>query len=128
MVKYRVKDRMTGMNRAMKIIHVKSTLSDHEKKISKEINILKELDHPNIMKVFEFFCNKNNIFIINELCTGGELFDKIIEVQHFSESVAANIMRQLFSAVNFCHEHGEISNLKTFLSRTVKKKRMNIFK
>ena len=105
---YRVKDKLTGTNRAMKIIHVKSTSSDHEKKISKEINILKELDHPNIMKVFEFFCSKNSIFIINELCTGGELFDKIIEVKHFSESVAANIMRQLFSAVNFCHEHGVI--------------------
>ena len=105
---YRVKHRITGTHRAMKIIHVKSTSGDHEKKISKEINILKDLDHPNIMKVFEFFCSQNTIFIINELCTGGELFDKIIEVKHFSENVAADIMRQLFSAVNFCHEHGVI--------------------
>lgn len=92
----------------MKIIHVKNTSTDLEKKISKEINILKDLDHPNIMKVFEFFCNKNAIFIINELCTGGELFDKIVEVKHFSENVAADIMRQLFSAVGFCHEQGVI--------------------
>ena len=92
----------------MKIIHVKNTSTDLEKKISKEINILKDLDHPNIMKVFEFFCNKNAIFIINELCTGGELFDKIVEVKHFSENVAADIMIQLFSAVGFCHEQGVI--------------------
>ena len=92
----------------MKIIHVKNTSTDLEKKISKEINILKDLDHPNILKVFEFFCNKNAIFIINELCTGGELFDKIVEVKHFSENVAADIMRQLFSAVGFCHEQGVI--------------------
>lgn len=103
-----MKHRLTGTNRAMKIIHVKNTSSDLEKKISKEINILKDLDHPNIMKVFEFFCNKNTIFIINELCTGGELFDKIVEVKHFSENVAADIMKQLFSAVGFCHEQGVI--------------------
>ena len=48
------------------------------------------------------------MFVISELCTGGELFDRLIEVKQFSERVAANIMRQLLSAINFCHENGII--------------------
>lgn len=102
---YKVKHRTTSVFRAMKIIQIASSIKDQVKSLSKEINILKELDHPNIIKVFEFYSNQKNFFIINELCTGGELFDKIIEVKYFSERVAANIMLQLFSAVNFCHEN-----------------------
>lgn len=98
-----MKHRTTSSLRAMKIIQIASSSKDQVKLLSKEINILKELDHPNIIKVYEFYSNQNNFFIINELCTGGELFDKIIEVKYFSERVAANIMMQLFSAVNFCH-------------------------
>ena len=105
---YKVKHKLTGQYRAMKIIKCRSSSKNHEKQISNEIEILKSLDHPNILKVYEFFCNRKTFFIINELCTGGELFDKIIEVKHFSESVAANIMRQIFSAIAFCHSQGVI--------------------
>ena len=76
--------------------------------IQKEINILKSLDHPNIIKVYEFFKTDKYIYIINELCTGGELFDKIVEMKFLSETVACNIMRQLLSAVAYCHEKGVI--------------------
>ena len=105
---YKVKHKLTGQYRAMKIIKCKSSSKKHEEQIKKEIEILKSLDHPNILKLYEFFCNEKTFFIINELCTGGELFDKIIEVKHFNERVAANIMRQIFSAIAFCHSQGVI--------------------
>ena len=92
----------------MKIIKFKSSSEGIISTISKEINILKSLDHPNIIKVYEFYKTEKYIYIINELCTGGELFDKIVEVKYFSEDVARNIMRQLFSAVEYCHEKGVI--------------------
>ena len=92
----------------MKIIKCKSNSENHSSAINKEINILKNLDHPNIIKVYEFYQSEKYVYIINELCTGGELFDKIVDVKHFSESVACNIMRQLFSAVSYCHENGVI--------------------
>ena len=92
----------------MKIIQCKSSPDIALTAIKKEINILKSLDHPNIIKVYEFFKTEKYIYIINELCTGGELFDKIVAVNHFSETVACNIMRQLFSAVAYCHENGII--------------------
>ena len=92
----------------MKIIQCKSNSENKSITINKEINILKNLDHPNIIKVYEFYSTEKYIYIINELCTGGELFDKIVDVKHFSESVACNIMRQLLSAVAYCHEKGVI--------------------
>ena len=92
----------------MKIIQCKSSSEHHSITINKEINILKNLDHPNIIKVYEFYSSEKYVYIINELCTGGELFDKIVDVKYFSESVACNIMRQLLSAVAYCHEKGVI--------------------
>ena len=92
----------------MKIIQCKSSSKTLFTTIQKEINILKTLDHPNIIKVYEFFKTEKYIYIINELCTGGELFDKIVDVKYFSEIVACNIMRQLLSAVAYCHEKGVI--------------------
>ena len=92
----------------MKIIQCKSPSKTLFTTIQKEINILKTLDHPNIIKVYEFFKTEKYIYIINELCTGGELFDKIVDVKYFSEIVACNVMRQLLSAVAYCHEKGII--------------------
>jgi calcium-dependent protein kinase len=96
--------------RAMKVINkIKTCMGEEEEKdIINEINILKDLDHPNILKVFEYFNTKLKFFIITELCTGGELFDRITEVKFFNEKVAAHIMRQLFSAVRFCHSNNVI--------------------
>lgn len=53
---------------------------------------MKKLDHPNIIRVFEFFRDDNYLYIVTDLCTGGELFDRIAEMHHFSEREAANTM------------------------------------
>ena len=105
---YKVHHKLSNQYRAMKIIQCKSLSENHSSTINKEINILKNLDHPNIIKVYEFFQSEKYVYIINELCTGGELFDKIVDVKFFSENVASNIMRQLLSAVAYCHENGVI--------------------
>ena len=105
---YKVRHKLSNQYRAMKIIQCKSTSENHSIAINKEINILKNLDHPNIIKVYEIYSSEKYVYTINELCTGGELFDKIVDVKHFSESAACNIMRQLLSAVAYCHENGVI--------------------
>ena len=93
----------------MKIIKCKSSeTKKNTTDIIKQINILKTLDHPNIIKIYEFYSTENYIYIINELCTGGELFNRIVEIKYFSESTACFIMRQLLSAVSYCHEKGVI--------------------
>lgn len=56
---------------------------------------MKELDHPNIIKLFEVFENDSYVYLVMELCEGGELFHKIIEIDHFTESTAKYYFRQM---------------------------------
>lgn len=65
--------------RAVKIIGKKYLAEDEKAKLLSEINILKQLDHPNILKLYEFFQDQKRYFLVTELCNGGELFDKIAE-------------------------------------------------
>ena len=58
-----------------------------------EINNLKDLDHPNIIKINEFFEDEKRYYIVTEICKGGELFDEIVEKGYFSEKDAAKLMK-----------------------------------
>ena len=58
-----------------------------------EINLLREMDHPNIVKLLEAYQDKRRYFIITEMCTGGELFDQIIKRPYYSERDAAAVMK-----------------------------------
>ena len=102
---FRVKNKETGNLFACKEIE-KGNLTDYETLMS-EIEILLKLDHPNIIKLYEIFQNEKYIYLIMELCTGGELFNKIIEKTEngeiFSEREAANIFRQIILAISYCH-------------------------
>lgn len=58
-----------------------------------ELSILRKLDHPNIMKIYEVFEDNVNYFLITELCKGVELFDTIQAKVKFSEFEAAEIIK-----------------------------------
>lgn len=90
--------------RAIKIINTKNLNNDDKTKIFQEIKILSKLDHPNIIKIYEYFISSRNIYIVMEMLNGGELFDKIISNEKFSEVEAANTMKEILSAVQFCHD------------------------
>ena len=102
---YRVQNRYTDAICAMKIINKSFNCSaEDEKEILNEINILRTMDHPGVLKIFEFYSNKQSYSIVTELCPGGELFQQIIDRGPFNEKYSAYIMYQLFSAVNYCHK------------------------
>jgi len=63
------------------------------------------MDHPNIIKLYESFEDHRNIYLVMELCAGGELFDKIIESGHFTEVQAAILMQQIVRAIYYMHEN-----------------------
>jgi len=97
----KVYSKANGQMRALKII--KKQRGQDTARMYLEVEILKKLIHPNIMQIFEFYEDKKNFYIITEFCDGGELFDKIVEKGQLSEADAANIMKQLLSAVSYIH-------------------------
>jgi calcium-dependent protein kinase len=68
---------------------------DEKKMLFNEINILRNLDHPNIVKMYEFFEDEKRYYIVTEICKGGELFDEIIARGKFTEKDAAILMKQI---------------------------------
>ncbi len=97
-------DIITKEHRAMKAIPKENCPGLASSTLIGEIEVLKKLDHPNIIKLFEFYQDDSNYYLITEYCTGGELFDRIIKFKHFTEQKAAIIMKQLLSAVSYCHK------------------------
>ena len=63
------------------------------------------MDHPNIIKFHESYIDLRYIHIVMELATGGELFEKIVQSQRFSERKAMNLMTKMLSAIKHLHEH-----------------------
>lgn len=94
----------TGLFRAMKIIEKDSLkYQDDDKKFLKEIEILIQIDHPNIVKIYEYFEDKIYYYVLTEFISGGELYDTIIKFNDFSEYKACYIMHQIISAVYYLH-------------------------
>jgi calcium-dependent protein kinase len=105
---YRVRSEITDSIRAMKIIKKSEIKSEDEKEIINEINILTKIDHPNVLKIFEFYSNKDSYSMILELCSGGELYKEIIQKGPFNEGYTSYVMYQIFSAINYCHKNNII--------------------
>lgn len=81
------------MIRAMKVIKKTSLIKEDEQNMFGEMNILKNLDHPNIIKLYELFQDENQYYLVTEYCSGGELFDKIKNMTQFSEKIAADYIK-----------------------------------
>ncbi len=81
------------MRRAVKIMQKSKMSLEEIDRILGELKILKRLDHPHILKVLDFFDENDFVYIVTELCTGGELFDKICKEGKISEKKSAYIMR-----------------------------------
>jgi len=76
---------------------------DEKRMLFNEINILKDIDHPNIVKMYEFFEDEKRYYIVTEICKGGELFDEILASGRFNEKNAAVLIKQVLSCINYCH-------------------------
>jgi len=74
--------------------------------IKKEISIMKIVSHPNVVKLVEVLASRTKIYIVLEMVTGGELFDKIVAERRFSEDKARFYFRQLLAGVEYCHQMG----------------------
>jgi calcium-dependent protein kinase len=86
-------NRKTGAIRAVKIIKKDSLEAKEKVRFFQEIEILRQLDHPNIVRLYEVFQDEKRYYLVTELCTGGELFEEITKRSYFSEQDAANIIK-----------------------------------
>lgn len=86
-------NRKTGAIRAVKIIRKESLDAKEKVRFFEEIEILRQLDHPNIVRLYEVFQDEKRYYLVTELCTGGELFDEITNRSSFSEQEAALIIK-----------------------------------
>lgn len=102
----RAVDKFTNIERAVKVI-VKNALDEKQTSVLvNEIETLKALDHPNIVRVIETVEEVNKVCIVTEICTGGELFDRIVQSSTFDELAASRVMYQILSGLIHIHKKG----------------------
>jgi 5'-AMP-activated protein kinase catalytic alpha subunit len=98
----------TGEKVALKFISRASIKKpSHWTRIRREINLLRALHHPHIVKLHEYRDNGADILLVMEYVQGGDLFDRIVHHrdQRFSEREARPLFRQIVSAVDYCHQN-----------------------
>ena len=109
---YKVRNKINNEIRAMKEIEKNylGNLSDNE--VMKEIEILKHLNHPYIIKLYEYYVTNDYIYLINELINEGDLQSKIRKIKKFPEFAVKIIMLQVFKALMYLNEksiiHGDL--------------------
>lgn len=111
-----------GEHFAVKIID-KKALKGKEESLENEIKVLRRfsanqneaekslgprLTHPNIVQLLETYEDKNKVYLVMELVTGGELFDRIVEKGSYTEKDASHLVRQILEAVDYMHEQGVV--------------------
>jgi calcium-dependent protein kinase len=105
------KHKATGVKYAVKcldlgLVGTKEGLAQ----LREEIFIMCQLDHPNIVRLEEVYESLSEIYLVQELCLGGELFDRLDEQPdyHYTESECARLVKQMLSAVRYLHSKGII--------------------
>ena len=101
---YKARARQGGSLRAVKKIRKDHSKAKSIENLLKDVEVLKRLDHPNIIKVYEFYQDESSYYIVMEYCAGGELFDRIVQEKNFNENRAAEMMSYILSAIAYCHE------------------------
>lgn len=94
---------MTQQKRRVEVINKYNLTEEKEKHIIKEFETLIKLDHPNVIRMYHVYTDHKNVYLVTELCTGGELFDMLQDKHFFNEKDAALIMMQILKGISYCH-------------------------
>lgn len=100
---YKVKHRNSQKVYATKVItKYKIAQKKLYKQIQLEVDIQYQLDHPNIIKLYDHYEDETNIYLILEFCSGGQLYEEILD-SSIDEEQAAKYMKQLIQALKYLH-------------------------
>ena len=107
----------------MKIIPKENIIENEDgTKFLDEIEILKNLEHPNIMKIYECFNDKENVYIVSEYCDEGDLLGKMEKLGKLNQIVVKLLMDQILNAIAYLHSnrifHGDIKLENVMLYKT----------
>jgi len=102
----RAKQKRTGNGYAIKFIEKKYVDKTDLVLLGREIDIMKKVNHPNVLKLQEVYETDETISLVMELVDGGELFYKIVEKGNYSEKDAVKIVRQMVQGVDYLHAQG----------------------
>jgi len=100
---YEAKNTIFQNTVALKVIKKDPNNELDEQEIRNEIDILKKLSHPNIVKIYEFYISNSHYYIVTEFCKDGELFSYI--KNKYSENQLAVLFYQVFSGLWYLHDH-----------------------
>jgi len=106
-----VTHKATGLKYAVKVLDLGLVeTKEGLKQLREEIFIMCQLDHPNIVRLEEVYESHSEIYLVQELCLGGELFDRLDEQPeyHYTEAECARLVKQMLSAVRYLHSKGII--------------------
>ncbi|XP_048218923.1 MAP/microtubule affinity-regulating kinase 3 isoform X3 [Perognathus longimembris pacificus] len=95
---------LTGREVAIKIIDKTQLNPTSLQKLFREVRIMKILNHPNIVKLFEVIETEKTLYLIMEYASGGEVFDYLVAHGRMKEKEARAKFRQIVSAVQYCHQ------------------------
>ncbi|XP_076830630.1 MAP/microtubule affinity-regulating kinase 3a isoform X2 [Brachyhypopomus gauderio] len=95
---------LTGREVAIKIIDKTQLNPTSLQKLFREVRIMKILNHPNIVKLFEVIETEKTLFLVMEYASGGEVFDYLVAHGRMKEKEARAKFRQIVSAVQYCHQ------------------------
>lgn len=95
--------RITKTEVAIKIIDKSQLDRNNLQKVYREVQIMKLLDHPHIIKLYQVMETKSMIYLVSEYASQGEIFDFIANHGRMSESMARRKFWQILSAVDYCH-------------------------
>ncbi|KAL7960551.1 Calcium/calmodulin dependent protein kinase [Trichoderma compactum] len=92
---------------AIKII-LKKNVKGNEQMVYDELNLLQRLQHPHIVKFVDWFESRDKFYIVTQLATGGELFDRICDQGKFTEKDASQTIKQVLGAVTYLHQNNVV--------------------
>ncbi|KAF2900538.1 hypothetical protein ILUMI_05649 [Ignelater luminosus] len=95
--------RITRTEVAIKIIDKTQLDAGNLQKVYREVDIMKRLDHPHIIKLYQVMETKNMIYLVSEYASQGEIFDYIARYGRMTEETARKTFWQILSAVEYCH-------------------------
>jgi len=106
---YRAKDNNGVYDQvAIKVVRKFEMNTTQRANILKEVQIMRQLDHPNVVKLVDFTESRQYYYIVLELCPGGELFHQIVRLTYFSEDLSRHVIVQVAKALEYLHEEAGV--------------------